>query len=60
MNEVSIQFFTNSKVRRYLDKVVETGFYGQTVAEAVERIVAGTLEDMVVNSQIEEIEGIAE
>jgi len=55
MNEVSIQFFTNSKVKGYLDQMVATGLYGQTVSEAVERIVAGTIEDMLVNAQIEEI-----
>lgn len=54
--EVSIEFLTNTKVKRYLDKVVESGLYGQTIAEAVERIVAGTIEDMVVSALLEEIE----
>ena len=55
MDEIVISFFTNAKVRGYLDQAVASGLYGKTVSEAVERIVAGTIEDMLVNGQIDEI-----
>ncbi len=55
MNEVTIQFFTNSKVKRYLELAVQTGLYGQTIAEAAERIIAERIAEMVLNAEIEEI-----
>lgn len=56
MDEIGITFFTNEKVRRYLDQCVLSGLYGKTVSEAVERIVAHTIEDMLESGQLTEIE----
>jgi len=55
MDEVRVEFFTNAKVKRYLEQLARSGLYGSTVAEAVERIVTGTIEDMLVSGQLDEI-----
>jgi len=56
MDEIAVTFFTNGKVLKYLNQAIATGFYGKTVPDAVERIVAGTIEDMVTAGQLDEIE----
>jgi hypothetical protein len=55
MDEIPVTFFANSKVEAYLRQMVRSGLYGGNVADAVERIVSGSIEDMIVSGLLEEI-----
>jgi len=54
MDEIQIQFFTNAKVKRYVDQLVKSGLYGISEAECVERLVCRQLEDLVMQGSLEE------
>lgn len=56
MDEVPIQFFTNAKVKRYLEEVVKSGLYGNTISDAAERIVSRWVEDLLSNGLLDETE----
>jgi len=56
MDEILVTFFTNEKVLIYLEQISRSGLYGRTVSDAIERIVCGTIEDMIATGQLDTVE----
>ena len=52
LNSVTITITTTPQVRRALQRLVKTGFYGKNPAEAAERLLAQTLEQHVREGRI--------
>ena len=47
LKTVPIQISTTPPVERYLKELVSTGFYGKNNAEAAERLVAASIQNLV-------------
>jgi len=47
LKTVPIQISTTTPVERYLKELVSTGFYGKNTAEAAERLVVASIQNLV-------------
>ena len=50
---------TNEKLEAFLQRIVQTGFYGKNSTEAAERLLAERVKDLFLSGEIDRLEALA-